>query len=91
MRLYKAALLIIFQSSFLMAEDSLELKEYKIEIIIFQHMNPSTDEVFQNDFTPPTGKVLNFYKPNLKINKKSFEVKAEENFFTNLSAIGLSL
>jgi hypothetical protein len=84
MRLYKAALLIIFQSSFLMAEDSLELKEYKIEIIIFQHMNPSTDEVFQNDFTPPTGKVLNFYKPNLKINKKSFEVKAEENFFTNL-------
>jgi len=27
MRLYKAALLIIFQSSFLMAEDSLELKE----------------------------------------------------------------
>ena len=47
-------------------------------------MNPSTDEVFQNDFTPPAGKVLNFYKPNLKINKKSFEVKAEENFFTNL-------
>ena len=84
MRLYKSALQIIFQSSFLMAEDSLELKEYKIEIIIFQHMNPSTDEVFQNDFTPPTGKVLNFYKPNLKINKKSFEVKAEENFFTNL-------
>ena len=73
MRLYKAALLIIFQSSFLMAEDSLELKEYKIEIIIFQHMNPSTDEVFQNDFTPPTGKVLSFYKPNLKINKKMAE------------------
>ena len=84
MRLFKAALLIIFQSSFLMAEESLELKEYKIELIIFQHMNPSTDEVFQNNFTPPPGKVLNFYKPNLKINKKLFEVKAEENFFTNL-------
>ncbi|MDB2534779.1 peptidoglycan binding protein CsiV [Gammaproteobacteria bacterium] len=84
MTFYKTVLLIIFQSSLLMAEDSLDFKEYQIELIIFQHSNTNTDEVFQNEFKPPQGRVLNFYNPNLQLNKKSFNVKTQENFFTNL-------
>jgi hypothetical protein len=84
MTFYKKALLIIFQSSLLMAEDSLDFKEYQIELIIFQYSNTNTDEVFQNDFRAPEGEILNFYNPNLQLNKKSFNVKTQENFFTKL-------
>ena len=84
MTFYKKALLIIFQSSLLMAEDSLDFKEYQIELIIFQYSNTNTDEVFQNEFKAPQGRILNFYNPNLQLNKKSFNVKTQENFFTNL-------
>ncbi len=84
MTFYKKALLIIFQSSLLMAEDSLDFKEYQIELIIFQYSNTNTDEVFQNDFKAPEGEILNFYNPNLQLNKKSFNVKTQENFFTKL-------
>ena len=84
MTFYKTALLIIVQSSLLMAEDSLDFKEYQIELIIFQYSNTNTDEVFQNEFKAPQGRILNFYNPNLQLNKKSFNVKTQENFFTNL-------
>ena len=84
MTFYKTALLIIFQSSLLMAEDSLDFKEYQIELIIFQYSNTNTDEVFQNEFKAPQGRILNFYNPNLQLNKKSFNVKTQENFFTSL-------
>ena len=84
MTFYKTALLIIFQSSLILAEDSLDFKEYRIELIIFQYSNTNTDEVFQNDFKAPEGEILNFYNPNLQLNKKSFNVKTQENFFTKL-------
>ena len=84
MTFYKTALLIIFQSSLLMAEDSLDFKEYQIELIIFQSSNTNTDEVFENDFQAPEGKILNFYNPSLQLNKKSFNVKIQDNFFTKL-------
>ena len=84
MTFYKTALLIIFQSSLLMAEDSLDFKEYQIELIIFQYSNTNTDEVFENDFKAPKGKILNFYNPSLQLNKKSFNVKIQDNFFTKL-------
>ena len=84
MTFYKTALLIIVQSSLLMAEDLLDFKEYQIELIIFQYSNTNTDEVFQNEFKAPQGRILNFYNPNLQLNKKSFNVKTQENFFTNL-------
>ena len=84
MTFYKTALLIIFQSSWMLADDSLDFKEYRIELIIFQYSNTNTDEVFQNDFKAPEGEILNFYNPNLQLNKKSFNVKTQENFFTKL-------
>lgn len=84
MTFYKTALLIIFQSSLMLAEDSLDFKEYRIELIIFQYSNTNTDEVFQNDFKAPEGEILNFYNPNLQLNKKSFNVITQENFFTKL-------
>jgi hypothetical protein len=68
----------------MLAEDSLDFKEYRIELIIFQYSNTNTDEVFQNDFKAPEGEILNFYNPNLQLNKKSFNVKTQENFFTKL-------
>ena len=39
MRFYKIILIIIIQSSLVMAEEALELKEYQIELIIFKHLN----------------------------------------------------
>ena len=84
MTFYKTALLIIFQSSWMLADDSLDFKEYRIELIIFQYSNTNTDEVFRNNFKAPEGEILNFYNPNLQLNKKSFNVKTQENFFTKL-------
>ena len=84
MRFYKIILIIIIQSSLVMAEEALELKEYQIELIIFKHSNVETDEVFDDSFITPAEDFLNFYEPKLQINKKSFDVKVEENFFNKL-------
>ena len=50
MRFYKIILIIIIQSSLVMAEEALELKEYQIELIIFKHLNVETDEIFDELF-----------------------------------------
>ena len=84
MRFYKIILIIIIQSSLVMAEEALELKEYQIELIIFKHLNVETDEIFDDNFITPSDDVLSFYEPKLQINKKSFDVKVEENFFNKL-------
>ena len=84
MRFYKIILIMIIQSSLVVAEETLELKEYQIELIIFKHLNIETDEVFDDNFITPAGDFLNFYEPKLQINKKSFDVKVEENFFNKL-------
>ena len=77
MRFYKIILIMIIQSSLVVAEETLELKEYQIELIIFKHLNIETDEVFDDNFITPAGDFLNFYEPKLQINKKSFDVKVE--------------
>ncbi|MDC1074438.1 CsiV family protein [Gammaproteobacteria bacterium] len=84
MRFYKIILIIIIQSSLVMTEEALELKEYQIELIIFKHLNVETDEIFDDNFITPSDDVLSFYEPKLQINKKSFDVKVEENFFNKL-------
>ena len=69
MRFYKIILIIIIQSSLVMAEEALELKEYQIELIIFKHSNVETDEVFDDSFITPADDFLNFYEPKLQIKK----------------------
>jgi len=61
MRFYKIILIIIIQSSLVMAEEALELKEYQIELIIFKHSNVETNEVFDDSFITPADDFLNFY------------------------------
>ena len=60
MRFYKIILIIIIQSSLVMAEEALELKEYQIELIIFKHLNVETDEIFDDNFIGFIGSILTF-------------------------------
>lgn len=84
MKLYKLTILIIIQSSMMLAESIIDFKEYEIEIIIFKNLNISSDEIFNNELTTPKESILSFQKPDLKINKKTFDIKFEDGFFSSL-------
>jgi hypothetical protein len=84
MKLYKLTILIIIQSSMMLAESIIDFKEYEIEIIIFKNLNISSDEIFNNELTTPKESILSFQKPDLKINKKTFDIKFEDSFFSSL-------
>ena len=84
MKLYKLIILITIQSSMMLAESIIDFKEYEIEIIIFKNLNISSDEIFNNELTTPKESILSFQKPDLKINKKTFDIKFEDGFFSSL-------
>ena len=84
MKLYKLIILITIQSSMMVAESIIDFKEYEIEIIIFKNLNTSSDEIFNNELSTPKENILSFQKPDLKINKKTFDIKFEDSFFSNL-------
>ena len=84
MNLYKLIILITIQSSMMVAESIIDFKEYEIEIIIFKNLNTSSDEIFNNELSTPKENILSFQKPDLKINKKTFDIKFEDSFFSNL-------
>ena len=84
MKLYKLTILIIIQSSMMLAESIIDFKEYEIEIIIFKNLNISSDEIFNNELSTPKESILSFQKPDLKINKKTFDIKFEDSFFSSL-------
>jgi len=84
MKLYKLTILIIIQSSMMLAESIIDFKEYEIEIIIFKNLNISSDEIFNNELTTPKESILSFQKPDLKINKNTFDIKFEDGFFSSL-------
>jgi hypothetical protein len=68
----------------MLAESIIDFKEYEIEIIIFKNLNISSDEIFNNELTTPKESILSFQKPDLKINKKTFDIKFEDSFFSSL-------
>jgi hypothetical protein len=68
----------------MVAESIIDFKEYEIEIIIFKNLNTSSDEIFNNELSTPKENILSFQKPDLKINKKTFDIKFEDSFFSNL-------
>jgi hypothetical protein len=83
MKLLKIFFLIILIHDINAYNDS-DLKEYEIEIIIFKYSQSSTNETFDAEFIAPSGKVLKFYKPSLKINTNLYKTQFKENFFNKL-------
>ena len=62
-----------------------EINEYNIEIIIFKYANNQSAELFESELQIPDEKVIEFYKPNLYINKSALNNFSKNNtFFTNL-------
>ena len=86
MKLSKLLFLLFICISFVSADSNLtdDLKEYEIEIIIFQHNNIETDENFDQIFISPSAESLSFYNPKLQINKNAYLLESKENFFNRL-------
>ena len=86
MKLSKLLFLLFICISFVSANSDLteDLKEYEIEVIIFQHNNVETNENFDQVFISPSAESISFYNPKLQINKNAFLLESKENFFNRL-------
>ena len=86
MKLSKLLFLLFTCVSFVSANSDLteDLKEYEIEIIIFQHNNVETNENFDQIFVSPSSESISFYDPKLQINKNAYLLESKENFFNRL-------
>ena len=86
MKLSKLLFLLFICISFVSADSNLtdDLKEYEIEIIIFQHNKVETDENFDQVFISPSEESISFYNPKLQINKNAYLLESKENFFNRL-------
>ena len=86
MKLSKLLFLLFICISFVSADSNLtdDLKEYEIEIIIFQHNKVETDENFDKVFISPSAESISFYNPKLQINKNAYLLESKENFFNRL-------
>ena len=86
MKLSKLLFLLFICISFVSADSNLtdDLKEYEIEIIIFQHNKVETDENFDQVFISPSAESISFYNPKLQINKNAYLLESKESFFNRL-------
>ena len=86
MKLSKLLFLLIISINSLLANSNLteDLKEYEIEIIIFQYNDVKTNENFDRTFISPTAESISFYNPKLQINKNAYLLEPKENFFNRL-------
>ena len=86
MKLSKLLFLLFICIGFVSANSNLteDLKEYEIEVIIFQHNNVETNENFDQVFISPSAESISFYNPKLQINKNAYLLESKENFFNRL-------
>ena len=86
MKLSKLLFLLFICIGFVSANSDLteDLKEYEIEVIIFQHNNVETNENFDQVFVSPSAESISFYNPKLQINKNAYLLESKENFFNRL-------
>lgn len=86
MKLSKLLFLLFISINSLLANSNLteDLKEYEIEIIIFQYNDVKTNENFDRTFISPAAESISFYNPKLQINKNAYLLEPKENFFNRL-------
>ena len=86
MKLSKLLFLLVISINSLLANSNLteDLKEYEIEIIIFQYNDVKTNENFDRTFISPATESISFYNPKLQINKNAYLLEPKENFFNRL-------
>ena len=86
MKLSKLLFLLFICIGFVSANSDLteDLKEYEVEVIIFQHNNVETNENFDQIFISPSAESISFYNPKLQINKNAYLLESKENFFNRL-------
>ena len=60
------------------------LDSYQIELLIFKHNNNNESEVFIDQFIKPEGEHIGFRDVDLYMNKGSFDIKQNNNFFQQL-------
>lgn len=61
------------------------IDEYRIEFIIFKYLNSNSDENFSDELKIPDEEIIQFYNPDLYINKKALSNFSKNNsFFYNL-------
>ena len=62
-----------------------DLDQYKIELLIYKYKNVSTDESFNTNLSIPEQNIIEFYDPDLYVNKKALlNFDNTSSFFSNL-------
>ena len=62
-----------------------DLDQYKIELLIYKYKNVSTDESFNTNLSIPEQNIIEFYDPDLYVNKKALlNFDSTSSFFSNL-------
>ena len=62
-----------------------DLNQYKIELLIYKYKNVSTDESFNTNLSIPEQNIIEFYDPDLYVNKKALlNFDNTSSFFSNL-------
>ena len=61
------------------------LDQYKIELVIYKYKNVTTDESFNTNLSIPEKNIIEFYDPDLYVNKKALlNFDSTSSFFSNL-------
>ena len=61
------------------------LDQYKIELLIYKYKNVTTDESFNTNLSVPEKNIIEFYDPDLYVNKKALlNFDSTSSFFSNL-------
>ena len=61
------------------------LDQYKIELLIYKYKNVTTDESFKTNLSVPEKNIIEFYDPDLYVNKKALlNFDSTSSFFSNL-------
>ncbi len=81
MKSYKLLLSLVLVNSIYINSATDDLQEYQVEIIIFKNLEKNSDEVFDLELKMPEGEMLNFYSPNIKVNKKLIQNNKEKSIF----------
>ena len=84
MKYYKF-ILYVFISFYSINSISDSLDQYKIELVIYKYKNVTTDESFNTNLSVPEKNIIEFYDPDLYVNKKALlNFDSTSSFFSNL-------
>lgn len=84
MKLFNHICLFVIFSLASLSINSSELSQYRVEFIIFEHVNQKSDEKFNSKLDLPNEKLINFIDNEILINKKIINNTSTDNWYSKL-------